>query len=201
MKYKVVLFDYDGVCFTGTQFSDQLHREYGTEFEAMQPFFSGPFKQCTLGNGDLKDILPTVIEAWKWPGTADELMAYWFKDDVIEAPILACIEQLRAQGVRCFMATNQEKYRAASLREKFGHGKVFEEIFASSEIGHIKNDPVFWDVVYAKIAALADNDKSKVLFLDDAEDNVITARAFGFDAIHYKGPEDLKGLDLSAENA
>lgn len=191
MRHNVVLFDYDGVSFTGTQFSAELKKDYGTEWDAMQPFFSGPFKQCTIGKADLKDILPAVIEAWKWPGTTDELLEYWFKDDVIEAPVLACIEKLRAEGVHCFMATNQEKHRAASLREKFGHGKVFEEIFCSAEIGYIKNNPAFWETIFATIGPLVNGDKSKILFLDDAEENVLTARAFGFDAVHYKGPEDL----------
>lgn len=194
MQYAVALFDYDGVCFTGTQFSAEMKKDFGTEFEMMQPFFKGPFKECTIGKADLKDILPTVIADWKWPGTADELLAYWFKDDVIEAPVLACIEKLRADGVHCFMATNQERHRAASLREKFGHEKIFDEILCSAEIGHIKNDPAFWDTVWQHIATLADNDKSRVIFFDDDEANVLTARAFGFDAVHYKGTGDLTAI-------
>ena len=161
----------------------------------MLPFFKGPFKDCTLGKADLKDVLSMVIKDWNFPGTVDDLMTYWFKDDVIEAPVMACIEKLRANGVHCFMATNQEQHRAASLREKFGHGKIFDEIFCSAEIGHIKNEPAFWETVWTKIADLANNDKSKVIFLDDDEANVLTARAFGFAAVHYKGTDDLAKIE------
>ncbi len=193
MNYKAILFDFDGVAFAGTLFSARLKNDYGTEYEAMQPFFKNEFKQCSVGKADLKEILPSVIKTWKWPGTADELLTYWAKDDAIEPSILDCITKLRANGVRCFIATNQEKYRAASLREKFGHGKVFEEIFCSAEIGYTKNNPAFWESVTATLSP-AITDRPQVLLIDDDEGNVNAARAFGLSAIHYRGIEDIAGL-------
>lgn len=194
MNYQAILFDFDGVAFTGTSFSSGLAKDYGTEYAAMQPFFHGDFKHCTVGKADLKEILlPTVMEAWKWPGTIDELLTYWFKEDAIEAPIMELITKLRANGVRCFMATNQEKYRAASLREKFGRGQVFDEIFCSAEIGCTKNNPAFWAAVVASLGPTINH--SAILLIDDDEGNVLTAREFGLSAMHYKSPDDLAELN------
>lgn len=195
MKYQVVLFDFDGVSYTGTWFSKRLAEEFGTSYEDMQPFFKGVFKQCSLGQADLKQKLPAVLEAWKWPGTVDALIDYWFAEDAIDEPIMHCIETLKANGTHCFIATNQEKYRAASLREKFGQGKIFDDILSSADLGATKNNPAFWETVFNRIGELAGHDKSKIVLIDDDEENVLTARAFGIDAIHYRGPEDLRGLD------
>lgn len=194
MRYQIVLFDFDGVSFTGTSLSAGLAKDYGTVYEDMQPFFKGVFKLCSLGQADLKQELPAVLEAWKWPGTVDALVDYWFAKDAIDEPIMHCIESLKANGTHCFMATNQEKYRAYSLREKFVQGKIFDEIFCSAELGVTKNNPAFWEAVFSRISELADNNKSKVVLIDDDEENVRTARAFGFDAIYYKSPNNLNEL-------
>lgn len=195
MQHNVVLFDYDGVSFTGPSFSQRMREQYDTPIEAMLPFFKGPFHDCTFGKGDCKEIVAPYLATWSFPGTVDELMAFWFAVDDVDQEVRDVITKLKARGAYVALASNQEKYRAASLRDKFGNGKIFDEVFASSEIGYKKNDARFFATVFAAIGHYADNDKSKILFLDDDEDNVLTARAFGFDAIHYQGPEDLAKID------
>lgn len=194
MRHNVVLFDYDGVSFTGPSFSARMRERYGTPIETMLPFFKGPFHKCGFGRGDCKEAVAPFLAAWSFPETVDELMAFWFAIDDVDPEVRDVIAKLRADGVRVGLATDQEKYRTASLREKFGNGKIFDDVFTSAEIGCKKDDPRFFETVFATIGQYADNDKSKIVFLDDDKQNVLTARTFGFDAIHYKGPGDLAAI-------
>lgn len=74
MKYPVMLFDADGVMITSSRlFSEQLELDYGISVKKMQPFFTGVFKLCSVGQADLKQELDKVIGEWGWQGTVDEL--------------------------------------------------------------------------------------------------------------------------------
>lgn len=79
MKYKAIFFDADGVLIKSKYlFSEQLEKDYGISIDVMLPFFTGVFRQCSVGKADLKEELANVIGDWGWEGTVEELMDYWF---------------------------------------------------------------------------------------------------------------------------
>lgn len=193
MKYQVVLFDADGVLITSKfRFSDLLKSEYGIGFDVLQPFFSGPFKKCHKGEADLKEELVKVVDDWGWKGTVDELMEFWFtKGTEIDQEMLARVEKLKTDGVRCFMATDQEKYRGENLTRRLGDGHPFEKVFISSSIGVPKKDPEFWEYVSREIGSIP---KNEVLFIDDSIENIDAAKEFGFEGILFNSMDDLKRI-------
>lgn len=192
MKYKVVLFDADGVTINhSTMFSDELEADYGITKATTHDFFFGVFQQCMVGKADLKEELAKVIGPWGWKGTVGELVAYWFsKGDEFDQKILDFVSRLRTNGVHCFMTTNQERYRGQHLREKLKD--VFEDIFVSADLGHKKNEIEYFDAAFGRMKDLAGNDKESVLFIDDDERNVDVARAFGLDAVLYRSFGDIE---------
>ncbi len=192
MKYKVVLFDADGVTINhSTMFSDELETDYGIAKATTHDFFFGVFQQCMIGKADLKEELEKVIASWDWKGTVDELVAYWFsKGDEFDQKILDLVSRLRAEGVHCFLATNQERYRGQHLREKLKG--VFEGILVSADLGHKKNEIEYFDAAFDRVKDLAGNEKGSVLFIDDDERNVDVARTFGMDAVLYRSFGDIE---------
>lgn len=68
--YKAIFFDADGVCIKSKYlFTEQLERDFGIKIEKMLPFFTGVFRQCSVGRADLKEELTKVVEDWGWTGT------------------------------------------------------------------------------------------------------------------------------------
>lgn len=181
MKYQVILFDADGMTIQSPRFSDRLEKEHGITWEKMKPFFQGPFNDCKLGKSDLKQELAKVVKEWGWHGTVDELMAFWFKDDVIGEDIIDLVKNLRSQGVRCYLATNQEAYRAQYLRNDLGLSKIFDGLFVSTDIGYLKKDPKFFEEIVADLneasrGMSATLDREQILFVDHEAENIAAAK-------------------------
>src|SRR3989344_4656191 len=115
-KPKVIIYDNDGMITRGGRFSDRYSKEFGVDPAVMAPFFEGPFKKCLTGKADLKEELKQVLVVWKWKGTVEELMQYWFAvGDVLNEDVYTSITKLKKQELIVCLATNQEKYRAQYL--------------------------------------------------------------------------------------
>ncbi len=200
MKYKAIFFDADGVLVKNRHlFSEQLEKDFGIKKEIMTPFFTGVYSQCSLGKADLKKELTKVVDDWGWKGTVDELLAYWFSVGTeIEKDVVGFIKELKEQGVRCFMTTDQERYRGEHLRNTLGGGKVFEDVFFSAEIGSPKKTESFWEEVFARINTASRDSfsqiisKDETLFVDDDEINIEAVSGFGINVLLYRKLDDLR---------
>ena len=89
---------------------------------------------------------------------------------------------------RCFAAANQEHHRIAYLRDTAGLGAHFDEIVYSAALGVCKPERVFYTNAQARMGVAA---AQSILFVDDTAANVDAARACGWRAMLYRGPESL----------
>jgi putative hydrolase of the HAD superfamily len=199
MPFKAILFDVDGMVITSKRFSDQMQEQYGISWDKMKPFFNGPFQLCKVGKADLKEELSTVMSEWGWAGTVESLMEFWFTGGLeVNERMTNLVSELRENGTRCYLSTNQEKYRLAFLRDEVGLGSLFDDIFSSCEIGRTKDEPVFFDHV---CAVLREQDPSTepgdILFNDDHEENLAAARGCGLQTHLYKDFDAFEQLVIS----
>lgn len=188
---KHFIFDADGVLCIGSPFTSALKLEHGLDIKKLDSFFAGPFRECISGARDLKAELATVLLELKWTGTVDDFLRFWFeREHVISPTALAGARQLRLQGHRCHVGTNQEKYRAAYLWNEMGFKNDFERLFASCELGAAKPSPEF----YVRVRDALGCAHSDIVLIDDAEKNVHAARMAGWHAIHYRRTDDLDAV-------
>ncbi|MDO8620639.1 MAG: HAD family hydrolase [bacterium] len=181
-----ILFDIDGVvlCKRKRLFSKVLAEEFGaSEHEDMLPFFTGPFQKCIVGKADLKQELVPYLPKWRYPHGVDALIVNWFEHErTLEDRILREVAILRAKGIRCFLATDNEKYRTEYLWTNLDLKSQFYGIFSSSILGVRKSTPEFWAKAFEQVQAI---DRRSVLVWDDEEENVTAAKAFGLSAEFY----------------
>jgi putative hydrolase of the HAD superfamily len=182
---KAVIFDLDGVIVISNQrFSDRL----GLNQELQDEFFKGKFLDLLVGKGDLKEEIRKYAEKWGWKGTIEELLEYWFRGEhVMDKRVVSAIRELRKNGIKTFLATNQEKYRTAYVKKEMGLLLIFDEIFSSSSAGYMKKDPQFWQFVLERIPVKP----KEVLYWDDSGDNVEAAGIAGVRAELYTSFEDF----------
>jgi putative hydrolase of the HAD superfamily len=183
VQIETVIFDADGVLILSPMFSVPLEKEYGISQAETTAFFKGPFMHCLVGTADTRTELGPYLEKWGWKGTVDEFMDYWFKNEhTLNAPLMEYIAGLRRGGTPCFVATNQEAYRATYMLERMGFGEAFDGMYASAHLGHAKPAAAFFEKLLAELPV---TDADRVLFWDDSETNVNAARGVGLHAETY----------------
>ncbi len=188
---KIVIFDTDGMLIRREMyFSQRFSKEFGIPIEKILPFFKNEFQLCLVGEADLKEELPKYFDQWGWRKSVDELLVYWFSNECeLDKELIKSVNDLRKKGIGCYLNTNNEKYRVQYLFEDVGLRKFFDGTFSSFEIGFLKPQTEFWSAIYEH---LDKPDRSEVLVWDDDEENVRSAKNFGFEAELYSNFEEYE---------
>jgi len=185
------LFDADGVLITGEFFGDTL-LDFNIAPETTRDYFVNTFLHCTEGRVDLKESIAPHLKKWGWSGTTQDFLDYWFaSSNTINGELISLIQKLRSQGSKCFVATNQEKYRAQYLRETMGLANWFDDFFASADLGYKKPKIEFYREL-TKRAGITD--LTNTWFFDDTEANIVAAKEFGIQAQLYTEFETFQKL-------
>ena len=193
----VLVLDIDGVVSLAQPGS--AHPWYATlkadldlDYEAIERgFFSGEFLEVLRGRLDLYVALQDYFTPLGLADRLEAFVAYWFdKDSVIDRGVLAQADAWRQRtGGRCFAGANQEHHRVAYLRDQAGLGAHFDEIIYSAALGVCKPERVFFTNAQARMGVAVAH---SILFVDDKAENVDAARAAGWRAMLYRGPESLE---------
>lgn len=187
---RAVLFDADGVVIVPPYgFMRYCQTDPVLALADLGEFFRGEFVECLRGRADLKAVLPAYLERWGWRAGVEAFLEIWFRaEHTLDHALLGRIQTLRAQGVRCYLATQQESYRMAYLRDAMGLAGVFDGTFASCELGHLKNEGTFYQSIEEELGL----EPGQIWFFDDAQGNIEAARARGWRAYLYSGQADLE---------
>ncbi len=189
MKIKTIIFDIDGMVLIGKKiFGQRLAERLKVPDKTFLPFFDNEFQSCLIGKSDLKEEIIKYLKIWKWPESLDDLLKFWFDlEGTVDQRIIKSARAFRSGGTKCYLSTNNEKYRVDHFRYFFKLDKEFDGLFASCNIGFKKPQFEFWNAIYN---LLNSPDKTTVLVWDDDIKNVESARKFGFQAELYKNFDD-----------
>ncbi|MCK5081051.1 MAG: HAD-IA family hydrolase, partial [Candidatus Moranbacteria bacterium] len=106
----------------------------------------------------------------------------------IDSKIVDRVKQLRESGVKCYLATKQEKYRTEYMKNEMGFSDIFDGIFSSSALRCQKPDPKF----FQKILDELEVEGKEVLFFDDEQVNVNGAKRVEIKSFLYTGFEKFE---------
>ncbi|PYR31105.1 MAG: hypothetical protein DMF89_10900 [Acidobacteria bacterium] len=105
--------------------------------------------------------------------------------------VIGVIRTLRQRGTRCYLATNQEPYRAQHMSDTFGYKEVFDAEFYSCRLGVAKPDAAYFLAILNDLQVRPD----RALFIDDRQENVHAARGVGLHAIEFSLDTGLGALN------
>ncbi len=186
-RIRAVAFDIDNVLMP-IRFPSILPKALGISASAANDFFAGPFEDCLLGKGDVRERIRPYLALWGWQGTVEEFQAFWFRvDSDAFPPGLRLAERLRAAGVLCVLASTQEEHRARHLEKLLGVPHRFEVAFFSCRLQCRKPDPEFFLTVSRTIKMAPE----EILLIDDDARNVAGAQAVGWNAVQFQIGDDL----------
>ncbi len=135
------------------------------------------------------DVLPALLARWGIADSFDEVLAVWLSIEEVPG-VRDIVGALRASGVRCCLATNQDVHRASYMRETLGYDDLLDESFYSFELGVAKPDPPYFTGILDRLGVGA----AEVMFVDDNGRNVEAARSVGLQAEVWSYREDLSVL-------
>lgn len=191
-KFKVVLFDVDGVLILPPRMFSEIYCEkYHRNLKQLEPFYvSKEFQDSLIGKMDLKDAIKAHQDKWQWDGDLDELINEWLEaENYPNQALLAVINELRAGGTKVYIVTAQEQYRAAFLRNKVFAGK-YDGFLASCDIGLHKHTPEFWQEIIKRTG----ENPANIAYFDDKPNLVELASSLGIKAHVYAGIESVKQI-------
>jgi putative hydrolase of the HAD superfamily len=192
MTIKGILFDADGVVINSENFSVQYQKRFGISNDEMLPFFKGNFQDCIVGKADLVNEIKPWLSKWKWTGSVDEFLQFWFNaEHNTDNRLVLMIKKFRKNGIKCFLATNQEKYRTQYMKTNMGFEKLFDHVFSSAEIGFKKPSREFYASIVNELKKQGIS-PDELMFFDDSTTNVEEARKIGIDAQLY---ENFEGFE------
>jgi len=174
-----VLFDADGVLqdmpggweagaepYLGERTLEFLYRLYKEELPSL------------AGQGELLPLLAAALTDFGVTAPIEEVYAaVWLRMVPVEETF-AIVRGLRRNGYGVHLGTNQERNRAAHMRDVLGYDALFDVCCYSCELGARKPDPAFCGAASRRIGA----DPGAILFIDDGAGTVAAARDAGFAA-------------------
>lgn len=193
MAIKCILFDADGVVINSEMFSVQYVKKHNIPYEEMLPFFKNEFPDSIIGKADLIEIVKPWLSKWKWDGTVHDFLQFWFEaEHNIDKEIVSVIKKLREKGIKCYLATNQEKYRTQYMLKNMGFKDLFDHVFSSAHIGHKKPDTKFFEFILNKLKKECKFNPNEILFFDDSKEHIESANKLGIKAHLYHNIKDLE---------
>jgi putative hydrolase of the HAD superfamily len=189
---RVVLWDADGV----------LQRVPGGGEESMRPavqdrlhdvdaFLAEALREerpALTGEARWVEVLAQLPERWGIGDSYEDVLSVWLTIEPVPGT-RDLVQELRADGVRCYLATNQDETRGRFMHDRLGYGDLLDGAFYSYELGLAKPDPVYFGTVVHRLRLAPE----EALLVDDNALNVKSARHVGLRAEVWSYQE---GLDV-----
>jgi putative hydrolase of the HAD superfamily len=194
VEIETVLFDADGVIQQPTvdwraTLAGFVPAEAAEEFVLDLMVSERP---SIAGKGDFREAVAEVLERWSATASVDDVLQLWHRFEA-DPVVIGWIQQLRAAGIGCHLATNQQSYRRAIMNDERHYGDWFDQSFYSCDLGLAKPDPAYFKAILAAV----DKPGATTLFIDDNQPNIDGAREAGLHAELYdlsEGHEVLRSL-------
>jgi putative hydrolase of the HAD superfamily len=198
MMSRAVLFDVDGVLVHGYHARPEKQVRWDRTMQAdlgVDPFrFKAEFiddifiKKVIVGQMSLLEALDRTLPRLGYRGPSMAFAGYWLSHDSnVNQPLLDVVARLKAADTPLYVATNQEHMRAQWLWQQLKFGDLFDDMFHSARIGHMKPARPYFDWIDNRLGRR----DAPPLFFDDREDVVKGANAHGWEAVLYDEIDDV----------
>ncbi|MGZ8738593.1 MAG: HAD family hydrolase [Nocardioides sp.] len=192
-EVRAVLWDADGVLqHLPAGWEASMRPVVGHLVDDVEAFLQEAFaaeRPALTGHARWVEVLPRLLEKWGIADSYDDALRVWLTIEPV-AETRELVASLRASGVRCFLATNQDEHRGRHMHENLGYAELFDDTFYSFELGVAKPDPAYFSAVLSRLALPA----GEVLFVDDSAANVESAQGVGLRAEQWHVDEGIDAL-------
>ena len=193
-----IFCDINGVMFKQTsRFSVRYSEKFNIPIEILNQFLDGDMDLCLTGKRDLKDELAKYLNLWKWKGSIDELLQFWFDEgDAPNMKFLNLLKILRDKGLKLYLATQNEQYRTEKYLNLLKPLLDYDVLLPTYLIGYKKSNPLYFKACLNK----CNIQPNEVVLIDNNEKAINSAKSLGISTILFttedQAIEELKKLLL-----
>lgn len=190
-QLKVLFFDIGGVCLTNG-WDEKTRRNaaehFSLDFGEIEKRHNSLFESFERGETSLNDYLAEVIFYENRPFSRAEFIQFMEGESKPHETTFKILKQLKRKNGCLLAALNNESLELNRYRiEKFGLRDYFTFFFSSCFLGVRKPEVKIFEMALQ----VTQRNPGECLFIDDREENIRAAKAFGFNAIHLKKVERL----------
>ena len=188
VKIDVIAWDFDGVLNKNVVdhrfiWLDQMEAEKGYCSRSFMDQVIGDFAPVMAGEECLLDRLAPWLDHVGHDGDAEDFTHYWFNLDRYPDPVMHdVLEKTASAGITNVMATNNEARRGRFVWHEMGFDQRMHRLYTAGEMRKIKPHAAFFHHITDDLKV----DPSRVLFVDDLEENIETARTIGMHGHHFR---------------
>jgi putative hydrolase of the HAD superfamily len=193
-----ILWDFGGV-FTPSPFvaTRRYAEVLGIDPDVLLRVAFGPYDEDTAhpwhmlerGEGTLSDAMAHAIadaEAQGFVFDPREFFASMRDDGIDRTVMVEKVRELRGQGLRMAIITNNAKEFAEAWRTMIPVDELFDDVVDSCAVGMRKPNPDIYRLALERLGGIA---AERSVFLDDFLPNVAAARALGMHGVHVEHPD------------
>lgn len=185
---KAIIFDLNGVFLQSPKLSERFEQKYGVDkdtfFDALRDIAN---KVNISGEVPAYTYWKPYLEAWNLDIPEEEFFDFWFSAEYEVPEMLTLAKNLKDQGTKIFILTNNFKERTDFYDAHFPFlHELFDGTYYSWKTGFRKPQPE----AYQQILNQHGLKPEECVFFDDAEKNLEGARSIGIHALlaeNYEG--------------
>lgn len=189
MTIQTIIFDFGGVLYKTPSLASMnrwkrfISLEDHPEIAEMldNPNDSQLVKDICLGKISEDEIWSTMAEKWHLsPAFLKGLRERFFARRKLNKPMFKLLGELKKDYQTAILSNAGDQSRRL-MEDVYHLDQVAEEIIISAEEGVIKPDRRLYEIAVERL----ETEPQQCVFLDDLEENVIAARAFGMHAVQF----------------
>lgn len=178
---KAVTFDLDGVYFTADSFSN-FKKSLG--IDSFPDDLMTSFKKGELTEDQFWD---SVRQKFNLNLSNQEISMLLADSYQVNQNVIDTVKKVRELGVKTCICTNNFPTRINALNQKFNFLIDFDVQVFSYQVGATKPDPKIFQVLISQSDCLPD----EIIFADDKQENVDSAKQLGINAFLYTNFNDF----------
>jgi len=191
---KSIIFDLGGVYFTnGTiEAVKKISKKYNLNPEELSNFFgtqSEIGKLYRQGRFTSKMFWTEFEKKFKLKVNEGNLTKLWISCYQPIESTINLIKKLRKKRIKIYFLSDNVKERSQHLQSKFNFLENFDGGIFSHEVGLTKSDGI---EIFKIALKRTKNMPTEVIFIDDNENYVETAKMLGINGVHFKNAKELE---------
>jgi epoxide hydrolase-like predicted phosphatase len=193
---EAIIFDFGGVLMRTSSMSSPTGRHVWEQRLGLAQgqleqivHHSHQWNQAQRGLLAPDDYWHSIARALNLPDSAiPSLRSDYFRDDHLDNDLMALIADLRREGYKIGLLSNDAITLEDKLRHELAIYDTFDAVIISAKIGVMKPDPGAYQAIVQALGVAF----GACVFIDDNDANVEGARRCGMTAIHYSAGMDVR---------
>lgn len=174
---KAYIFDLNGVFLKGEYLTQRVHDKWGVDINEVLEVLNKSMEVVRQPNAvSLFSLWKDALNKWGIEITEEEFLTWWFSGEVLQKDVVKLCKELKEQGLKVFILSNNFRERTNYYRNNFPEiFEVVDKAYFSWETGFIKPSKE------AFLNILNENklNPEEVIYIDDSKKNLDVAQNLG----------------------